>query len=116
MTKNVSTGSLARLASSLTPRRNTLESQRIMSAVLFAQQQARRHEIGNAEGEQDDMIGIELGEAARLGDRSEADVLEPERGKAHADETAAALQGRGRIEIAGEVDRGDGANDGGDDD
>src|SRR5689334_14107805 len=108
MTKKASTASLARLESSLTPRRNTLESQRTMSAVLFAQQQTRRHHVAEAEGEQDEMIGIEIGEAARLGDGAEADVLEPQRGKAHAHEAAAALQGGGRIEIAGEVDGWDG--------
>src|SRR6185437_14375687 len=116
MTKKASTMSLARLASSLMPRRNTLESQRTISALLLAEPEARHDQIEETKGEQHEVIGIEVGEVARLGDGAETDVLKPQRGKAHPDEATAALQGGGRIEIAGEIDRRNGADDRGDDD
>src|SRR5262245_58010149 len=102
--KPASTVSAARLASSLSPSLNTLDSQAPISRLLLAQEQPGDEEIEDAEREQGQIFRIEGDEIAGLGERAEADVLEPQRRKTHAHDAACALQRGCRVKVSGEVE------------
>src|SRR5271166_3158548 len=97
-------GSARRRYSSLMPSLKTLARRRAISRLLLAQDDSRRGNEPQREGENDQQVGPEVGKAESLCEGSEADLREPSRWEAEADPAGAARKRRKGDQQSREID------------